>query len=216
MKIVLIGYREWALKAFSNFRNLKILKTNQDLNFFIDKYKSDEDLCLVFAGWSHIIKSEIINKFICISLHPSDLPRFRGGSPIQNQKINGIKRTKLTAFRMTEKIDQGPIIFKTDINLDGHMSDIFSSLEKATIKTIQKIIDNHHPSFLNGIIQDETKSTFFKRRKPHESEIKIDELTSLCAEKIYQKICALEDPYPNAYIKTIDNKKILLKFVEIE
>ena len=88
MKIVLIGYREWALKAFSNFRNLKILKTNQDLNFFIDKYKSDEDLCLVFAGWSHIIKSEIINKFICISLHPSDLPRFRGGSPIQNQKIN--------------------------------------------------------------------------------------------------------------------------------
>ena len=71
-------------------------------------------------------------------------------------------------------------------------------------------------TIVNGIIQDETKSTFFKRRKPHESEIKIDELTSLSAEKIYQKICALEDPYPNAYIKTIDNKKILLKFVEIE
>ena len=87
MKIVLIGYREWALKAFSNFRNLKVLKTNEDLNFFIDEYKSEEDLCLLFAGWSQIIKSEIIDKFICISLHPSDLPRFRGGSPIQNQKI---------------------------------------------------------------------------------------------------------------------------------
>ena len=216
MKIVLIGYREWALKAFSNFQNLKILKTNEDLNFFIDQYQSDEVLCLIFAGWSQIINSAIIDKFICISLHPSDLPKFRGGSPIQNQKINGIKKTKLTAFRMTEKIDQGPIIFKTDINLDGHMNEIFFSLEKATIKTIQKIIDNPYQSFLNGITQDETKSTFFKRRKPHESEIKIDELKSLSAEKIYQKICALEDPYPNAYIKTIDNKKILLKFVEIE
>ena len=216
MQIILIGYREWALRAFSYFKNLLILKTTEDLNIFIEKNQSNKELCLIFAGWSKIISPEIIDRFICISLHPSDLPRFRGGSPIQNQKINGIKKTKLTAFRMNSKIDQGPIIFKTDINLDGHMNDIFCSLEKATIKTIKKIIENPNKSFLKGVTQDDTKATFFKRRKPHQSEITINDLSTLSAENLYQKICALEDPYPNAFIKTIDNKKLLLKFVEIE
>lgn len=216
MRIILIGYRDWALNAFSYFKDLTILQTNEDLTNFLSTINSNEDLCLIFAGWSDVIKLEIINKFICICLHPSDLPKYRGGSPIQHQKINGIKKTKLTAIRMNSKIDQGAIIFKTEINLDGHMKDIFLSLEKATIKTIKKIIDNPNKSFLNGRSQDDSKATFFKRRKPNESEITLNEIASLPAEKLYQKICALEDPYPNAFIKTIDNRKIFLKLVEIE
>ncbi len=215
MRIILIGYRDWAINAFSHFKDLQIINSNEHLNNFLNSLNSNEELCLIFVGWSEIIKLEILSKFICICLHPSDLPRFRGGSPIQNQKINGIKKTKLTAFRMNSKIDQGPIILKTDINLDGHMKEIFSSLEKATIKIIQKIIDNPNKSFLRGNIQDESKATFYKRRIPQESEITLNELSSLPAEKLYQKICALEDPYPNAFIKTIDNRKIFLKLVEI-
>ena len=216
MRIILIGYRDWALNAFSNFKDLKIIKSNDDLNNFLSNINSNEDLCLIFAGWSEIIKLEIINKFICICLHPSDLPKFRGGSPIQNQKINGIKKTKLTAFRMNNKIDQGPIILKTEINLDGHMKDIFASLENATIRIIRKVIENPSKSFLSGENQDESKATFFKRRKPYESEITLTELASLPAENLYQKICSLEDPYPNAFIRTTDNRKIILKLVEIE
>ena len=216
MKVILIGYRDWALNAFSHFKDLKIVKSNEDLNNFLSTFNSNEELCLIFAGWSEIIKLEIINEFICICLHPSDLPKFRGGSPIQNQKINGIKKTKLTAFRMNNKIDQGAIIFKTEINLDGHMKDIFLSLENATVRIIRKIIENPTKSFLTGESQDESKATFFKRRKPYESEIKLSELASLPAENLYQKICSLEDPYPNAFIRTIDNRKIFLKLVEIE
>ena len=216
MRVILVGYRDWALNAFSHFKDLKILKSNEDLNNFLSTVNSNDDLCLIFAGWSEIIELEIIKKYICICLHPSDLPKFRGGSPIQNQKLNGIKKTKLTAFRMNNKIDQGPIICKTEINLDGHMKEIFLSLEKGTIRIIRKVIQNSSKSFLSGLNQDESEATFFQRRKPNESEIKLSELASLPAEKLYQKICALEDPYPNAFIRTIDNRKIFLKHVEIE
>lgn len=216
MRVILIGYRDWALNAFSHFKDLKIIKSNEDLYNFLSTVNSNEDLCLIFAGWSEIIELEIIKKYICICLHPSDLPKFRGGSPIQNQKMNGIKKTKLTAFRMNNKIDQGPIIFKTEIDLDGHMKEIFSSLENGTIRIIRKVIKNSNKSFLSGENQDESEATFFKRRKPSESEIKLSELASLPAEKLYQKICSLEDPYPNAFIRTIDNRKIFLKRVEIE
>lgn len=216
MRVILIGYRDWALNAFSHFKDLKIIKSNEDLYNFLSTVNSNEDLCLIFAGWSEIIELEIIKKYICICLHPSDLPKFRGGSPIQNQKMNGIKKTKLTAFRMNNKIDQGPIILKTEIDLDGHMKEIFSSLENGTIRIIRKVIKNSNKSFLSGENQDESEATFFKRRKPSESEIKLSELASLPAEKLYQKICSLEDPYPNAFIRTIDNRKIFLKRVEIE
>ena len=44
----------------------------------------------------------------------------------------------------------------------------------------------------------------------------LDELVNSSSEELYNKICSLEDPYPNAFIKTKDNKKLLFKYVEIE
>lgn len=216
MQIVLIGYRKWALNAFSKFKSLKTISSNNDLETFLENFNSEEELCLIFVGWSEIIKSSIINKYTCICLHPSDLPLFRGGTPIQNQKINGIKESKLTAFKMINGIDNGPIIYKTELSLQGHMHDIFLSLEKASIEIIQMIADNCNSAFLKGNVQDESKASYYRRRKPSESEITISDLQSLSSEFLYEKICALEDPYPNAFIKTVDNKKLLLKFVEIE
>ena len=45
MKIILIGYRDWALNAFSNFKEFKIIKSNEDLNNFLSTVNSNEDLC---------------------------------------------------------------------------------------------------------------------------------------------------------------------------
>ena len=38
MKIVLIDFREWTFKAFSNFKNLKILKKNQYSKYSLDHF----------------------------------------------------------------------------------------------------------------------------------------------------------------------------------
>ena len=216
MQVVLIGYREWALSAFSKFKSYPVMKSMDNLNAFLNDYDQKEKLCLIFLGWSEMIQNDIIKNHICICLHPSDLPKYRGGSPIQHQKINGIKKTKLTAFRMDNGIDSGPIIYKTDISIDGHMNDIFNSLSIASAKIINKIIMNKDINFLNGEPQRDEEATFYRRRKPKDSEITIDELVNSTAEELYNKICSLEDPYPNAFIKTKDNKKLLFKSVEIE
>ena len=216
MKVVLIGYREWALSAFSKFKSFPVMKSMDNLNAFLNDYGQKEKLCLIFVGWSYIIKSDIIQNHICICLHPSDLPKYRGGTPIQHQRNNGIKKTKLTAFRMDNRIDSGPIIYKTDISIDRHMNDIFLSLSLASAHIINKITSTKDIDFLNGEPQRDEDATFYRRRKPQDSEITIDELLNSTAEELYNKICSLEDPYPNAFIKTKDNKKLLLKSVEIE
>ncbi len=216
MKVVLIGYRDWALSAFSKFKSFPVMKSMDNLNTFLNDYDQKEKLCLIFVGWSDIIQSYIIENHICICLHPSDLPKYRGGTPIQHQRINGIKKTKLTAFRMDKGIDSGPIIYKTDISIDGHMNDIFLSLTLASAKIINKIISTKDKNFLNGQPQRDEDATFYRRRKSQDSEITIDELVNSSAEELYNKICSLEDPYPNAFIKTKDNKKLIFKSVEIE
>ena len=96
MKIACVGYRSWALNIYE-----KIIKTGDHKillqsseNLFNEKdiYDFSPDLIL-FYGWSKIVPEKIINDFICLMLHPSDLPKFRGGSPIQNQILNKIYKT---------------------------------------------------------------------------------------------------------------------------
>ena len=73
----------------------KINKDNfkQKKNFYFFKkinkkiIKKINPKIIFFIYWSKIVKEEIFDKYTCIQLHSSDLPKFKGGSPIQNQII---------------------------------------------------------------------------------------------------------------------------------
>lgn len=73
---------------------------------------------------------ETINNYLCICLHPSPLPRYRGGSPIQNQIINGEVESAVTYFKMNNEIDAGPIIWQQNFSLDGDLKDVFSRISE--------------------------------------------------------------------------------------
>ena len=140
-------------------------------------------------------------------LHPSKLPKYRGGSPIQNQIINGEERSAVTLFIMNEKMDAGNIVFQESMSLSGSISDIFDRIEELGYKGTMQFLNN--PT--NGIKQIEEDASYFNRRIEEQSEITFDELKGKSAKYIYNKIRMLQDPYPNPYIKTIDGKKIYIK-----
>lgn len=215
MKINLVGYREWALKAFQYYPDLNILKSSVDLINHVNDSQNNQ--LFIFVGWSNYIEEKIIRDNTCVCLHPSDLPKFRGGSPIQNQKIRGVLHTKMTAFKMTDRLDAGPIIDKCDLDISGHMENIFCNLSEASRLLIEKIILNiNNNKYLNGTPQIENDASQYKRRKPSQSELKITDLEKLTSTELYNFITSLEDPYPNAFFRTIDGKKLLLKKVELE
>ena len=215
MKINLVGYRDWAKNCFKAFPEHNSF---QDNNSFIE-YAEDCSgrQMFVFIGWSEIIPLRLIDQHLCICFHPSDLPDFRGGSPLQHQKIAGIEETKLTAFKMTNEIDAGPIIDKTPLNIFGHLDEVFANLTLASIRLLQKILTNiWDEEYLAGIEQEHYKATYYKRRKPKDSEITIGDLQNKTGKELFEFICGLEDPYPNAYITTIDGRKIIFKRVDLE
>ena len=47
------------------------------------------------------------------------------------------------------------------------------------------------------------------------SEITVEEISTKSGEYLYNKIRMLQDPYPNAFIKTSDGKKLKIKLAEL-
>jgi len=53
-----------------------------------------------------------------LNIHPSDLPRWRGSSPAQFVLLYGEKITAVCLITLTEKFDQGDIVFKLPLSVN--------------------------------------------------------------------------------------------------
>ena len=214
MRVVCVGYRNWALKIYdalaeSTKHQFLILRSNEQydeeaVNFF------KPDLVL-FYGWSWIISDKIINNFRCVMLHPSALPRYRGGSPIQNQIIDGVTESAVTLFLMTDKVDAGPILQQKIMSLSGTLDEVLDRICFTGIELTKLLLkDDFVP-----ITQNEAEATYCKRREPSDSEVTLHELKTKPAKYLYDKIRMLQKPYPRPYFTTCDGRKLVILGAEI-
>jgi methionyl-tRNA formyltransferase len=212
MKIACITYRDWAIdiyeriyEVYESKHTFLIWRTKAE---FCDvKLKEFKPDLILWYGWSWIVEETFVNNYKSIMLHPSPLPKYRGGSPIQNQIINGEKIGAVSLFKMNVGIDTGDIYQQLPMSLSGTISDIFKRISDLGFAGTVNILEGNYTL----VPQDNSKSTFFKRRTPKDSEITIEEIKNKSSEYIYNKIRMLDDPYPNAFIKTSDGKKLVIK-----
>ena len=67
MKILCVGYRDWAIKIYKNLKRSK----KKEVYFHFKKKLLNEKILklkpeiILFYGWSWIIKKKIYNKFNC-------------------------------------------------------------------------------------------------------------------------------------------------------
>ena len=167
---------------------------------------------VLFYGWSWFVPKHLLEKHTCLMLHPSPLPRYRGGSPIQNQIISGEINSKVSIFFMTAELDAGDILGQSDLSLLGTMDQIFKRIEDAGVELTRHILDNG----LKREPQDHSRATYCKRRTPSESEITAEELATKPAEYLYNKIRMLSGPYPTAYIVAADGNKLMITEAHVE
>ena len=215
--IVICSYREWSenisdylLSEFDKLAKFIKIKNKDEFNQLI-KDETKVDLFL-FIGWSEIISKNIVDKNMCFCLHPSLLPKYRGGSPIQHQMINLEKQSGVTIFKMNEGIDTGPVYFQEPFNLENlDLKDVFQNIIKIGTKGFKLLIkDVLNDKKLKLKEQKQDEATTFKRRIPEQSEITIEDFQSLSANELSNKINSLQDPYPNAFIKCKDGSILFL------
>lgn len=213
MKVLCVGYREWAKEIYKNIKkdkNTRFLFHSKKQGLEI-KIKKTSPNIILFYGWSWFIKKSIYEKYTCFMLHPSKLPKFRGGSPIQNQIIRGVKNSAVTIFKINNKVDGGDIYFQKKLSLEGSLQDIFNKIINIGTTGTNKI--------LYGKVrikkQTHKNSTYFYRLNENQSEITQNELKKKSIQYLFNKIRMLSDPYPNPFIR-FGKKKLIIKKIKIE
>jgi len=192
MKFIIITKKKWDLNNFKNLsKNILVL---DDINLV--KIKRIKPKIIFFIHWSKFVSQNIFKKYLCIQFHASNLPKGRGGSPIQNQILLNIKNTKISAFKISEILDSGPICLQDNLSLKGNAIDILRRMETKSIQMIKKIVKKKILVFK----EQKGKPSFFQRRKPSESKINVNNMKSI--NKLYDFLRMLDAPgYPNAFIK---------------
>jgi len=152
-----------------------------------------------FPHWSWIIPDEILADFKCVVFHMTDLPYGRGGSPLQNLIVRGIKETVVSAIKCVKELDAGPIYLKVPLTLEGTAQEILDRASVVIQQMIIKIIDGQ------TVLKDQVGDVVnFKRRVADEGDLFYLETT----DQIYDHIRMLDaDNYPSAFIKT-DNFRL--------
>ena len=227
------------IKEFAQQKGIKVFQFDK-VSEHIDEVFEGVDVA-VTASFGQILSREFINKKMCLNVHPSKLPTYRGPTPLQTALLNGDKMTAVSIQKMEYEVDSGDIILCEDVEIGGN--DTMSSLTEKTAKIggelVVKALDMIENKSVKFTKQDASKATFTKMIKKEDGFLDFGE----SAEKLVNKIRALGEN-PGCYFfvgqdrikvqkakvfeeKTgntgdilIKNKKFLVKakdnFVEIE
>lgn len=150
---------------------------------------------IFFPHWSWIVPKEILALAECVCFHETDLPYGRGGSPVQNLIFKGHQSTMISAIRMKEGLDNGPIYLKKPASLKGSAQEIFERNARIVAEMIKIIVSREiAPKPQQG------PPTVFKRRTPDQSNLAT--LPEPTLEKVYDLIRMLDaETYPKAFLE---------------
>ena len=198
MKIIIATIKSWnidnakaLMDKYGKEHDFLLLTEKDDLS--VDKVSEYNPDFIFFPHWSYFIPEEIFGRWQCVVFHMTDLPFGRGGSPLQNLIVRGIKETCVSAIKVTKEMDAGPIYMKSPMGLEGSATEIF-------VRSSNIIFNEMIPEFLNKKLTplpQEGEVVEFKRRKKEDGEIK----ANFDIETIYDYIRMLDaEGYPNAFI----------------
>ncbi len=135
----------------------------------------------------------MFKKYKCISTHTANLPDGKGGSPLQNQILDGIISSKVNLIETSKEVDGGGIYCSSPITLQGTIEDIWNTIASITGCLVHKLIqENLIPVKQSG------SGKIYKRRKT--SELIFDNSKDI--SYLYKQIQMLDSSeYPKASMK---------------
>jgi methionyl-tRNA formyltransferase len=155
---------------------LKIKLNNYSVSHVFSQDKVTGGDIMLILSCENIISEKILSLHKNnIVVHPSDLPKGKGWSPLAWQVIEGKGTIPITLFEASKEIDAGDIYTQDVISLDGTElnEDIKKKQGLKTIEMISKYIQKP-----NKGIKQNGEATFYKKRMPSDSELNINKSIS--------------------------------------
>jgi len=145
-----------------------------------------------FLHWSRKVPQSVTANTECVVFHMADVPYGRGGTPLQNLVVRGHRTTMLSALRMTDEIDAGPVYSKERLDLCGTAEEVYLRADALAASMIEHIVSTEpQPVDQAGDV------VTFQRRKPEHS--RLPETGDL--ESLFRFVQMLDaDGYPAAFL----------------
>ena len=136
---------------------------------------------IVVAAYGQILPKEILDIAVCINLHASILPEYRGASPIQSALLDLKSYSGVTAMKMDVGLDTGDILATSYLNIEGlNAIELFEKLSQIAANLTIKTLKNYDD--INPIKQIDALSTHSKKIKKSDGEVSFTDAKTLEAK----------------------------------
>jgi methionyl-tRNA formyltransferase len=193
------------------FRQLKHGMGEEGL---LDTVRGWQPEFMVAVGWYHLIPKRFLNLAPVGALHASLLPDYSGNAPLVWAIINGETRTGITFFLLDEGVDSGPMIAQAEepILPDDTIATLYARIEDAGLGLLREWLPRVADGSASYTPQDHSKRRIMPARSPEDGEIDL----KLPAKQLYNFIRAQSAPYPGAFLRTVDGKKLVIEKARLE
>ena len=159
----------------------------------VDRLAEGGEAMAFFLHWSRLVPKQVLATCECVCFHMTDVPYGRGGSPLQNLIARGHTSTVLTALRMVEDLDAGPVYAKRPLSLDGTAEAILVRASELAMDMAVDLAATHPEP-----VPQEGEAVVFRRRRPSESRLP----DGLSLDGVHDFIRMLDAAgYPRAFVE---------------
>ena len=152
---------------FAEEKNIEVFKPlnlkKENFEEILGKYNPQ---LIVVVAYGKILPPYVLEypKYGCINVHASLLPKYRGAAPIQRAIIDGEKITGVTTMYMSEGLDTGDMLLKSEVEItaDDNFETLHDKLAKKGAELIVETIKALEKGNLNPEKQDDSLSNYAK------------------------------------------------------
>jgi methionyl-tRNA formyltransferase len=162
------------------------------------------------VGWSQLVRDPFIATAsrAVYGMHPTLLPRHRGRAPIPWAIINGLARTGVTLFEITDPTaDSGPIVGQVEVPIaaDETATTLYEAVDRAHLDLIRDCVPKIVAGTAPRIPQDVRRASSWHKRTPLDGIIDWETR----APYLDAWVRAQTHPYPGAFTWLGDDKVVI-------
>jgi len=199
-----------AVKTAALDLNLPVFEVNTKKELKALFKKVECDLAIVIA-FGLIFPPSVLSTppLGVVNVHFSDLPKYRGASPVQAAIINGDTQSVITWQRMVSALDAGDILWKTTHQIE-HLNTLqtWENFAVYTADNFGKFLDAYTQGKITPVQQIEAEATFCGKFEKEDGHLAASEHS---AEQIYNYWRAFQ-PWPGVSLIT---KSGLIKLIKV-
>jgi methionyl-tRNA formyltransferase len=167
------------------FRQLEKRTLEQDLEAWITQAQPDAVWVKTFP-WK--IPGSVLGmpRYGFMNFHYAPLPEFRGANPLFWMIRDGVKETGVTVHRMTERVDEGPILANSrmPIHPDATFGMLVSGLGFGGLELSGKLLQQMQQGKLNERPQNGAPASWYKRPKSEDLWVDWNAMDAMAVKRL--------------------------------